>query len=216
MLCTTIKKEKFEELYASVQKYPFVEIRFDDFNYTEDEIYNIISIRNVKKIATIRNTQKDDERKLSDFMIVAEAGCDFIDVEHNYKFLDKAFLMVSVYDSKGIYSYHNFEGFPELKFIEDIAKDAYAHKADYLKIACKCNNISDYTNLISLYSNSVINDLFPGRLIAAPMGEQWKLHRLSLLKLGSPFIYVSENDSLPVVEGQIEHKLAANILEQIK
>ncbi len=216
MLCTTIKNDDFNILYSSAQKYPFIELRIDDSNLTEEEITRIIAIKGNEKIFTIRNQSKSNESKLYDFIIASDQHCEYFDVEFDFPYLDNFCKLAKSINSKLILSYHNLNYLPSVAELENLANTAHKLKADYLKIACQCNNTQEYLDLINLYSNPLITKLFPKKLIALPIGTKWKLHRLSLLELGCPFVYVCEDDKPPVADGQIPFSVANKILNLIQ
>ncbi len=213
MLCTTIKRENFKEIYEAATKYPFVELRLDDVKLTKDEIIELVKIPNVKKIVTIRNISKPDDQKLKELIIAAENGCDFVDVEYQYVYAEEFCKATLWQANQTILSYHNFEKLPEPTFFKEVANKAEAASAEYLKIACYCKTKADFLNLLKIYKNPRLSNFIPGKIIALPIGERWELHRFALLQYGAPFLYVCEDDFPAVAPGQVPYSIARKALK---
>lgn len=215
MLCTTIKRDNYKDLYAAVSKYPFVEIRLDDMKLSKDEIIDLVQIPDVKKVITVRNSTKTDDTKLRELLIAAEAGCEYIDVEMDYNFASEFCKETLWLPTKTILSYHNMEGVPEPAFFKEVAAKAGAISAEIVKIACYCKKKPAVLDVIKLYKNHRLQEFLPNRLIALPVGKDWEAHRLAMLHYGAPFVYVCEDGEAPVAEGQVQYSVALNALEQI-
>lgn len=216
MICTSVRTGNSSEIIASIAKYPFVEIRLDDFQFSETELEQMFKPNGTRKIATCRNNAISDMEKYEIMKRAIVYGADFIDLEIDYCYSNDLIELAKLYKCEIIISEHNFTETPKVEKITDVAELAKHIGADYFKFAAKCNNAKECLTLLKLYTNKKITKIFPKKLISLPIGNEWKSARVTALSLGAPFIYVSSDEGNYTAEGQIKFGDMTTILEIIR
>lgn len=216
MLCTSVKNSNAQSIIEATAKYPLVEIRLDDYSFTDEEIIAIFSKSQAKTIATCRNENITDVQKSDRLKLAIDSGADFVDIEIDYQFAEQISQYALSRNCKIIASEHNYIAPPEIEAIDSAATTAKAIGADYFKIACKCNSESECLRMLNLYSNKNITKLFQKKLISLPIGNEWKFARMVTLSLGSPFIYVAADSEAVTADGQIAYSKLLKILEMVQ
>ncbi len=213
MICTSVKSGNILEIIQAVAKYPFVEIRLDDFPFSDYELEQIFKNGKARTIATCRNSSISDLEKFVLMEKVIKIGVDIIDLEIDFCYKDELIVVARRYKCEVIVSEHNYATTPTIENIINVAELAKLSGADYFKIATKCNSAIECLTLLNLYVNENIIKIFPKKLISLPIGNEWKSARITALSLGTPFIYVSSDEGDNTAEGQITFGDTKKILE---
>lgn len=216
MLCTSVKSSNAQSIIEATAKYPFIEIRLDDYSFADDEIKAMFSKSQAKIIATCRNEIITDNQKLERLKLAIDSGANYVDVEIDYPFAEQLARYAQSHNCEVIASEHNFAAPPTTETIESAATTAKSIGADYFKIACKCNCETECLRMLNLYSNKNITKLFQKKLISLPIGNEWKFARIATLSLGSPFIYVAADSEAVTADGQIAYSKLFKILEMVQ
>ena len=216
MLCTSVKNSNAQSVLEATYRYPFVEIRLDDYSFADDEIKAMFSKSQAKTIATCRNEIITDNQKLDRLKLAIDSGANCVDIEIDYPFAEQLAHYAQSHNCEIIASEHNFDAPPTTETIESAATTAKTIGADYFKIACKCNSESECLRMLNLYSNKNITKLFQKKLISLPIGNEWRFARIATLSLGSPFIYVAADSEAVTADGQIAYGKLLKILEMVQ
>lgn len=180
-----------------------IEIRLDFIkDLTKEKIKTLLNGKNKKVIITCRN-KKDggkfngtNEEKMELLNASIEAGCDYIDIEHDSELLNQ---IIENKKIKAIVSYHNFEETPSVEELKQIYSEIKAQKADSIKIVTQANSIND---------NFKIFELLNGKedLTAFCMGIKGQMSRILAPKYGSCLTFASLGDGKESASGQISIK----------
>lgn len=216
MLCTSVKSSNAQSIIEATDRYPFVEIRLDDYSFSDQDIITFFNESKAKTIATCRNRIITDSQKLERLKLAIDSGANFVDIELDYQFAEQLSRYALSRNCRIIASEHNFIAPPDIEAIESAATTAKAIGADYFKIACKCNSETECLRMLNLYSNKNITKLFQKKLISLPIGNEWKFARIATLSLGSPFIYVAADSEAATADGQIAYSKLLKILEMVQ
>ena len=140
-------------------------------------------------LITVRNKAEggtwddDDEERLRLFNL---GLCDFslVDVELNSRHLYRVIERAQDVGKPIIVSYHDFDGTPDMDFLNRLADQVADYPAAILKIAAKANGKDDVTRLEQFLRQ---RHSFP--LCVLAMGEQWRETRITFPLLGSCLTY---------------------------
>lgn len=189
-------------LKKALSKSDYAEIRFDFLK--KSDIPTVLE--DVKKnlsrcVCTLRPKSEgglfvgnENERK-SILKLIAEYNPYLLDVEYNTIQRDKKLaLYLKKSRSKLLISWHDFKKTPNASQLK--SRFTQMRKfSDVVKIVTVAKNVSDVSQLFTLYSL-----IQKKKLIAFCMGEQGRFSRILCLHLGSPFTYVSLGK--PIAPGQ--------------
>lgn len=196
-LCVTINTGSESEIQQILNKYGFVEFHFDKIHFNL-ELYKQAVDRNIKTVATLGKLLDFDNDYRNIYSVLLNKQPAYIDLSiasspaiiKNFK---------SHFSSKLILSYHDFDGTPSCRILNELIARASDYKADVIKIACRANTIVDVLNLMDLYADY-------SNLISIPLGKEWGVYRLYSLKSGAVFMYVASDELNPIVEGQLDYE----------
>ena len=215
MICTTIQHKTYEEI-LSILDDPFVElaeIRLDRNNLSEEEIKELfggsekplIATYRVDRQPTLKDFNIEWEKALRHMSQAVEAGARYVDVDltapvNISKYFQK---LCRKTGTELIRSYHNFEGTPDLEFLQQAAARCFRYGADVAKIVTTAVAPQDCALVESLYTAAAPEgqDYPRTRLIAFAMGKAGAQTRIDCLRNGAPFTYAAYDE--PAAEGQI-------------
>jgi len=215
ILCVSINNGPYKEVIEIIKKYDFVELCIDKLNYNIYELVELISFTK-KVIISCNNiiSTNPDRDRLFKLMEVVNCGANIFDIpisSVNFKakfieLIDK----IKIIKKQIIISYHQYEPLVNIQKIQDEINKMMLFKADFYKIAVKCNSINDTNILFSLYEK---NKELNGKLIIIPMISKYPFARIRALELGAPFMYCYDN--YPTAEGQMSYKEMKTTLKNI-
>ncbi|MCX5814737.1 MAG: type I 3-dehydroquinate dehydratase [Proteobacteria bacterium] len=198
MICVSIGEGPAEELFETLKRLDFAEIRMDMLRLTLKDVHDIFSI-NTDLIATYRpGATCEDERK--QFLIEAiESGAAYVDIEvdSNEEFKKD---MVEKAKSKGckvIVSFHDYEKTPDREELLGIVSLCFESGGDIAKIACKVNTERDNARLLGLLDSDK-------NIVVTGMGEKGGITRIIAPLLGSPFTYAAPGKGKETADGQLD------------
>ncbi len=197
IICVSLNEKTFADYKKTAQKYDFVELRLDLFNFSDEELNKLLELK-TKFIVSFLDTKTLETKKTEKLKQAIKLGADIIDIDINIseKNIKNLVSYTKQNNCKTIISYHNFNKTPETETLENIINKINKFSPDYIKIVCQANSIYDFSKIKPLYKNYK-------NLIAFNMGEKGKNSRIDAIKLGSPIIYVSSQKGKETAAGQL-------------
>ena len=206
MLCRSIAVKGLNKIQELLKGAEMAEIRVEKSGLDIIEVEKIFA-SHPNLIATCRDEGLLQYERVELLIAAIDGGAKWIDIEvesdENY-----ASTLVEYAKSKGckvIISYHNYENTPKQKELNDIIKECAKMGADLVKIATMVNKTDDAVRLLELYNSDI-------SILALGMGELGKNTRVSALKLGAPFTFVSCDGEQETAPGQISESKMKSIL----
>ena len=204
MICTSIQHKSYEQILAILDD-PWIEmaeIRLDRCKLSNREIEDLFSETDTPLIATCRISEvgaKESERRLG---IAIRSGARFADLEleADVAYSKRFRALCEECGTEIIRSFHDFEGTPELSFLEQVAARCYRYGASIAKVVVNCKSAEDAKTILTLYA-CVEN---PTSLVAFGMGAQGRDTRIACLKAGAPFSYAALSEDDAAAPGQID------------
>jgi 3-dehydroquinate dehydratase-1 len=192
-------------LEAKTRGLDIAELRID--HYPSSGCVDIISearkFADIHTIATIRIKNEggkwdgSEEQRLKLFRDVIP-HVDAVDIELHAKEILPSVIQ-EAHDKKklALVSYHNFNGTPDIQFLQAIVDDAWSQHADLVKIAVQVGNPEDLQTLAMLTLSNKDK-----RLVAVAMGSDGLISRVFFPALGSriTFAYIGA----PTAPGQLK------------
>ena len=206
MICVSLANIPFNEFFPQVRNFEMIEFRIDLLDYTSKEYQQIIDT-GITTIATYR--EEDTKKKFDALERLINMGVTYVDIEldSEISYIKKISKAINNLACKSIFSYHNFEKTPDIKYLQKIIDKAQKLSAHYTKIVCYANNKQDVARVLSLYEEN-------NKIIAFNMGEIGKISRITSLFLGADFTYASYSKNKITAEGQYTYQ-ELNSLNQI-
>ena len=197
MICVSLASMSFDECFKAIKKAPFVELRLDLLDITEEQLKTLVSIKS-KTIATCRPCKKTDPERIQLLKKAIDYGTGYIDIEYEAyeKYREE---LVNYAHAKGklvIISYHNWQTTPSRKELDKIIKNSRKWKADRVKIATTANSKDDSIRIMSLYEE--YKDI-----IAFCMGKIGTITRIAAPLFGSDFTFAACNSKLATAPGHL-------------
>jgi len=220
LICVSVAEPTVELCLEAMKDLAFAEVRIDAMKVTLEDMEKIFS-KPSKLVATYMppgpgakadKAVNDDTRK-GLLMAAIEAGARYVDVEvqadETYKrdIIQKA----RMHGCKVIISFHDFQGTPEKKKLEEIVARCFSQGADIVKIACRVNFERDNLRLLELLNK----DDFQGRVVVIGMGNKGKITRVAAPLLGSPFTFAALLKGKETAEGQIEKDVLERMMRML-
>ncbi len=200
MICTSIQHKSYEEILALLDD-PWIEmaeIRLDRCELSDEEIEDLFANTDTPLIATCRIAEVGEKKAERLLGLAVRAGARFADleVEADAGFSKRFRSMCEECGTEIIRSFHDFEGTPDLEYLQQVRDRCYRYGADIAKVVVTAHNAEDATRIIELY------DGHP--LVAFAMGPEGRETRIECLKAGAPFSYacLPEEATAP---GQIDY-----------
>lgn len=200
MICTSIQHKSYEEILALLDD-PWIEmaeIRLDRCSLSDEEIEDLFANTDTPLIATCRIAEVGEKKAERLLGLAVRAGARFADleVEADAGFSKRFRSMCEECGTEIIRSFHDFEGTPDLEYLQQVRDRCYRYGADIAKVVVTAHNAEDATRIIELY------DGHP--LVAFAMGDAGRATRIECLKAGAPFSYacLPEEATAP---GQIDY-----------
>jgi 3-dehydroquinate dehydratase type I len=218
MICTSIKIKDVPEGFVLPDYVELAEYRFDDTQISAEQIKRIFSDNTIPAIACYRSDSSFDTTKFTTLENAILSGATYIDLEidYNFEYSSRLVELARKNSVKVIFSYHNYFFTPDRYELEEIFESLSSVDADIIKIACKANNAQDVLRLLNLYGEKKNNKKIERKLISLPIGNEWKLARLSAIELGAAFIYASLTKTAKTADGQIDIECLITILDLLK
>jgi len=197
MLCRSIAEKGFEKIATLIEGAEMAEIRIEKSGLTSKEITRLFRLHS-NLIATCRAENLSDEERIVLMKAAISGGAKWIDIEieSQESYLLELTNYAKKYDCKIIISYHNYRETPDNSELSLIIIKSLEMGANLIKIASQVSNNKDTARLLALYQYEV-------PLLVLGMGELGKITRISALKLGAPFTFVSCNDTEVTAPGQL-------------
>ena len=205
-LCVSLNENTFADYLQAAQKFDFIELRLDLFNFTDQELHQLLKQKS-KNIVSYLDAKTQEFTKIEKLKKAVDFGADIIDIDFNTskQNIKNIIEYANKKKCKTIISYHNFNETPSIKKLNEIIKNTKEFNPDYIKIVCFANTDKDNKTILSLYKNQK-------NLIAFNMGKLGKITRIKALENKAPFIYVSAEKSKETAEGQISINKTKHIL----
>ena len=208
MICTSLQHKTFEQILAILEDpaVEMAEIRLDRCTLTDEQIETLFAESDTPLIATCRidgcDSPAEAERRLR---LAIEAGARFADLEIEAPAdMSKRFQhLCRKTGTEIIRSFHDFEGTPDIEFLQRALARCFRYGADIAKIVTTCHSAEDAARIESLYS-IVLEDVdsLQGRLVAFGMGEAGRDTRLQCLRRGAPFSFSTLSAEEATAPGQ--------------
>ncbi len=201
-LCVSLNPENFNEYLKLAKNYNFVELRLDLFDFTNNELKQLLNLKS-KFIVSFIDNKTNDNIKIQKLKQAVKLGADIIDIDVNInnKNIKELKQFADLNNCKTIISYHNFNNTPAFSELIQIVSKIKQFNPDYIKIVCFAKNNYDNNNILKLYNYSK-------NIIAFNMGKLGKISRIKALKSEAPHIYVSVNDKDKTAPGQLTYSEA--------
>lgn len=196
-VCISYSGSKVEEVDMAARLCKYLELRLDLCLFTELEYKSIFEKNNTFIVADHSHNRKNN---LLDALIL---GAEIIDIDYNHKYFDYLYQFSKDLNKKIIISYHNYEEFSNLKYLNHFIEFCFDKNADYCKIACKLNTKSELIQFTQLFNNDFVNNT-KTKLLAMGLGKYGPISRILSLNLNSPFIYCSFTPDNKTADGQID------------
>jgi 3-dehydroquinate dehydratase type I len=207
MLCRSIAVEGIDKIQNLLKGAEMAEIRIEKSGLNIDEVEYLFK-QNNNLIATCRDDNGLlEEERTALLKSAIKGGAKWIDIEVES---DKNYAKILVeyaksYNCNVIISYHNYTDTPNKNELTKIVEDCINMGADLVKLATTVINKTDIINLFDLYNSDT-------PILALGMGELGKITRITALKLGAPFTFVSCDSEDVTAPGQISETQMKNIL----
>ena len=200
MICTSIQHKSYEEILALLDD-PWIEmaeIRLDRCELSDEEIEDLFANTDTPLIATCRIAEVGEKKAERLLGLAVRAGARFADleVEADAGFSKRFRAMCEECGTEIIRSLHDFEGTPDLEYLQQVRDRCYRYGADIAKVVVTAHSAEDAERVLSLY------DGHP--LVAFAMGPSGTSTRIGCLKAGAPFSYACLPDE-PTAPGQIDY-----------
>lgn len=212
MLCVSVKSDNVEEICDITTKYPFVEVRLDDFRFSSVELHRIFS--KCTCIATCRNSIISDKEKVELLLSAMDFGANVVDIEIDFPLKERLLEHAAKRNVEVIASVHYLNGEPETDEIIRMAKIAKSMNAKYFKVVCRVNSPEKAASVLYMYMEPKLIELFDGNMIALPMGKDVGYQRFMALNMGAPFIYTAIDEEHATAEGQTTYEVAEKWLKE--
>ncbi|HKK62582.1 MAG TPA: type I 3-dehydroquinate dehydratase [Bacteroidales bacterium] len=186
-----------------------IELRYDLLKEPPELVDHLVD-ENIKRIATCRPQNFNEEQRLEILKQALKYGADYADVELES---DPAFIaeireVCNYYKAGLIISYHNFEKTPEIDELEDLLNKCYILEADISKLACKVSKESDAATLLSLYKDNRSK-------VIIGMGDRGRITRIASLFLGAPFSFAAFSREGVTAPGQYTFQEMNDLLRKL-
>lgn len=199
MICTSIQNKTYEEILALLDD-PWIEmaeIRLDRCSLSDEEIEDLFANTDTPLIATCRIAEVGEKKAERLLGLAVRAGARFADleVEADAGFSKRFRSMCEECGTEIIRSFHDFEGTPDLEYLQQVRDRCYRYGADIAKVVVTAHTPDD----------ARIMELYDGHpLVAFAMGDAGRATRIGCLKAGAPFSYACLPDE-PTAPGQIDY-----------
>ena len=215
MICTCIQHKTYEEILSLLDD-PWIEmaeIRLDRCQLSTEQIEDLFANTDTPLIATCRIAETgavEAERRLS---AAIRAGARFADleIEADAAFSKRFRSMCEECGTEIIRSFHDFEGTPDLEYLQQVRDRCYRYGADIAKVVVTAQNADDAARVLALYDAGSPCGSQPGPLpgadglVAFAMGAAGRDTRISCLKYGAPFSYACLDEKEATAPGQIDY-----------
>jgi len=205
-----ISEPDLEKCLKTLDKVEMAEIRLDLTGFSPGEIKQVFSASSgTVKIATCRPGKNiGEEEQYTRLSAAIDAGVSYIDIEIEAEEKHRKSLVELAHrkGSKVIISYHNFEGTPEIKELNNIVAGCFIYGADIAKITTTAKSAADNARVLSLYH---LNK----PLVAFTMGEKGKISRVMAPFMGAVFTFAAMDDGKETAPGQIKYTRMKKIME---
>lgn len=187
--CIIIAQKNVEMAILLANQYAIGEVRLDLCNFDNKSMKKLFSAHS-NLIATHRHKEGISylERQKS-LLYAMECGAGWVDIELDFP-LELRLELLTVARKKGvkiIVSYHNYICSPSRKEMQIIVNSAKDCKPDVIKLAVLPRSIQEANDILAWYQSEK-------NLIAFGMGDTYACTRVESFHLGSPFVYVCENE----------------------
>ena len=199
MICVSIQEPGYQEILNQLKSLSFAEIRLDHLNLSEEQLCHIFSTP-ISLIATMREGQFTEERRIETLLTAIQAGASYVDVELESSTYMKNRIRQATQnknsDCQLIISFHDFNATPSRTELQQIVQNCFDAGADIVKVACMANSKSDCVRLLSLLEEE-------RPLIVIGMGPVGQITRVVGPLLGCPFTYASVSSERKTASGQL-------------
>ena len=202
MICVSLLESSLDALMGALKDVEFAEIRLEEIGPSAEDVARIFSMPG-RFIATMRPGKHDDAQRAETLVSAVEAGAAYVDVEfESPKWLREQVIETAERTGcKVIVSFHDYEGTPEKRRLEEIVNACFDAGADIAKVACTVSSSRESARLLALLDTD-------RPVIALGMGEAGRVTRVVGPLLGSPFTFASRAPGHETAKGQIDaHRL---------
>ncbi len=157
--------------------------------------------------------QGEEEDRINYLLEAVEAGASYVDIELEMgsKHLEQILQVAMNNECKCIVSKHYFDSTPDAQELLALLNQMANGPADIMKIVTTPSSIEDCIRTLLLYEMNETE--LP--LIAFGMGQFGRFTRIRALKLGAPFMYVSQDIGRVAAPGQISLSQMRKLMEVI-
>ena len=195
-ICVSLGRSTFEECLIFSGQYPFLEIRMDLLELSEDEFFALFS-KATKSIASCRTSYLSRQQRIDNYQIAIESGADYIDLDivEDNDIINEIRESIQNRKVSFITSYHDHSQVISSERLEKIISDCREVKSDLIKVVGLIDADQDVLRLTELYRK--YEDV-----ISFSMGSNGRYSRLIAPLLRAPFTYAIPTSEKATAPGQ--------------